>query len=141
MTIANPNNEIGPIGAEVDEFLAPATTPAPPPAPRDEQPAPPLQSVVLGLADRPYADVADTALDPVARAIPRSLKSVLAGGWLGHSLHPALTDFPLGCWMCASVLDLVGGRAARPAATRLVALGLVSVPAVAAAGLVDWEPI
>src|SRR4051794_22600978 len=39
----------------------------------------------------------------------------LRGVWLGHALHPLLTDFPLGCWMAANVLDLVGGASARPA--------------------------
>ena len=68
-------------------------------------------------------------------------REVLQGGWLGHPLHPALTDFPLGCWMCASMLDVVGGPAARPAATRLVAFGLLGVPVAAAAGLADWQPI
>jgi uncharacterized membrane protein len=151
MTISTPNDDVGPIGAEVDEFLAPAETPAPPPPPshtdgRDERAdddarAPVVQSTFLAVADREVADVAAAALARVARAFPAALTSALQGEWLGHPLHPALTDFPLGCWMSASLLDLAGGRRARPAATRLVALGLLGVPVVAAAGLVDWDPI
>ncbi|HEX9993884.1 MAG TPA: DUF2231 domain-containing protein [Acidimicrobiales bacterium] len=65
-------------------------------------------------------------------------RSVLGGRWLGHALHPLLTDVPLGTWMSASFLDLAGGRAARPAAQRLVAAGLVASLPTVAAGLSDW---
>ena len=66
-------------------------------------------------------------------------RSVLAGRWLGHSLHPLLTDFPLGFWASASWLDLVGGAPARPATQRLVASGLLFAVPTAAAGLSDWS--
>ena len=64
--------------------------------------------------------------------------AVAGGEWLGHALHPLLTDLPLGCWLSAGLLDLLGGRRGRPAAQRLVALGLLFVPVTAASGLVDW---
>jgi hemerythrin superfamily protein len=63
----------------------------------------------------------------------------LRGTWLGHALHPFLTDLPLGLWTAASVLDLVGGPLARPAAQRLVGLGLTAVPATAASGWAEWH--
>jgi uncharacterized membrane protein len=66
---------------------------------------------------------------------------VLRGTWLGHALHPLLTDFPLGCWASAGLLDLLGGRSSRRAAQRLVGLGLLFVPTTAASGLVDWSTI
>ena len=143
MTIATPNDEVGAIGAEVDEYLEPAVTPPPPASPGDAEHdrAPQLQTTVLDAADRRYADGVAAGLARVAQAFPPALTSALQGEWLGHSLHPALTDFPLGCWTSASLLDLVGGRSARPAATRLVALGLLGVPIAAAAGLADWQPI
>src|ERR1700710_2850657 len=59
-----------------------------------------------------------TALDPWARrladALPSSLRTgpvrdVLGGRWLGHAFHPLLTDFPLGAWMAASLLDVLPG--------------------------------
>src|SRR5829696_1786301 len=62
----------------------------------------------------------------------------LRGEWLGHALHPLLTDFPLGCWLSAGLLDLLGGRAARPAARRLVGLGLVATVPTVAAGLAEF---
>ena len=35
----------------------------------------------------------------------RGLQDLLHGTWLGHPLHPALTDVPLGAWTAAMVLD------------------------------------
>ncbi len=88
-----------------------------------------------------------TALDPVAETLhrrvarliqPGPLKNALTGSWLGHSLHPLLTDFPLGAWMSASLLDLIGGRGARVASERLIAFGLLAALPTAAAGATEW---
>jgi hypothetical protein len=76
---------------------------------------------------------------PASRALSGRAGDVLRGEWLGHALHPLLTDFPLGCWIGAGLLDLVGGRRSRPAAQRLVGIGLLAVPGTAAAGLADWS--
>jgi uncharacterized membrane protein len=92
---------------------------------------------------------ADGRLDAVAAALAtpaRALRdgpprSLLSGRWLGHALHPLLTDFPLGCWISAGLLDLSGDRAARPAAQRLVGLGLLFTAPTAAAGLSDWSTV
>jgi uncharacterized membrane protein len=90
-----------------------------------------------------------TRLDPfvggvhtVARRVaPDSARDLLSGKWLGHALHPMLTDLPLGCWLSAGALDVVGGRQSRPAARRLVALGvLASVPA-AVTGASDFRDV
>src|SRR5690349_22174967 len=35
----------------------------------------------------------------------REVKNILHGTWLGHPLHPALTDVPLGAWTAAFALD------------------------------------
>src|ERR671937_250290 len=40
----------------------------------------------------------------------RRLKNWLNGVWLGHPLHPALTDVPIGAWTVGLVLDVVGAR-------------------------------
>jgi nitrite reductase/ring-hydroxylating ferredoxin subunit/uncharacterized membrane protein len=77
--------------------------------------------------------------DAVARAIPPgAVKDALSGTWLGHPLHPMLTDLPIGFWTSAFTLDLVGGTAARKASTRLVGLGLLSAVPAALAGASDW---
>ena len=40
------------------------------------------------------------------------VKNALHGTWLGHPLHSALTDIPVGAWSTAVVLDALGeGRA------------------------------
>ena len=70
---------------------------------------------------------------------PGRLKDLLSGTWLGHQLHPLLTDIPIGAFTGATVLDLIGGRRAQPAANLLAALGVVSTLPTAAAGLADWS--
>ncbi|WP_051944175.1 DUF2231 domain-containing protein [Streptacidiphilus rugosus] len=85
----------------------------------------------------------DAVAAPLASAI-RSLpvgdaRDALRGTWLGHPLHPALVQVPIGCWTSAAVLDLVPheGRAA----TGLVALGLLGAVPSNAAGWVDWAEL
>ena len=87
-------------------------------------------------------DRAGALLRPAADTLGRSrVGGLLAGEWLGHPLHPALTDLPIGFWTSAMALDIVGGERARPSATSLVGLGLLSVAPTAAAGLVDWRQL
>jgi nitrite reductase/ring-hydroxylating ferredoxin subunit/uncharacterized membrane protein len=78
----------------------------------------------------------------VARLLPRGrLKDALHGVWLGHPLHPLLTDLPIGFWTSGFVLDLAGGRRSRSAADTLIALGVVSALPTAAAGIADWSEL
>jgi len=65
--------------------------------------------------------------------------SVLRGEWLGHAVHPVLTDLVLGSWTSATVLDLVGGRESRAAARRLLATGLVAFGPTAWTGWAEWS--
>lgn len=69
------------------------------------------------------------------------LGSLLRGEWLGHPLHPMLTDIPIGCWTSAAILDVVGGRRSRRASQLLVGLGVLSVLPTAAAGAADYDGI
>jgi uncharacterized membrane protein len=85
----------------------------------------------------------DRFVEPFSRFADRVLerddvRGVLAGDWLGHPLHPALTDLPIGFWTSAFALDLAGNRSRR-AADLMVAAGLLSVLPTAAAGLADWR--
>jgi uncharacterized membrane protein len=57
---------------------------------------------------------------------------------LGHSIHPALTDVTLGCWLSASILDIAGDPQARRSATLLVMAGLAASVPTAVAGASDW---
>jgi nitrite reductase/ring-hydroxylating ferredoxin subunit/uncharacterized membrane protein len=87
------------------------------------------------------------ALDPIGKKLgklardafkPRPLKEALSGSWLGHPLHPVLTDVTIGTLTSALLLDWLGGREARPAAQRLIGLGLLSAAPVVASGASDW---
>jgi len=105
----------------------------------------PAEQVRAGLAQlesEPRLDVAVGAIDPLAaKANAGVLGHALRGEWIGHALHPALTDFPLGCWLAAGLLDVVGGRRSRPAATRLLGLGLLAVPPTVATGVAEFGTI
>jgi nitrite reductase/ring-hydroxylating ferredoxin subunit/uncharacterized membrane protein len=70
---------------------------------------------------------------------PGPLKDALSGTWLGHALHPLLTDVVIGAWTSATILDLVGGRRAAPGAEKLVAIGLAAYGPTAATGVTDWS--
>jgi nitrite reductase/ring-hydroxylating ferredoxin subunit/uncharacterized membrane protein len=68
-------------------------------------------------------------------------KDLLAGTWLGHPVHPLLTDLPIGTWTSASILDLVGGGQARRAADALVGVGVLAAVPTAATGLSDLADV
>jgi nitrite reductase/ring-hydroxylating ferredoxin subunit/uncharacterized membrane protein len=75
-----------------------------------------------------------------ARLIPRGpVKDTLSGTWLGHPVHPVLTDVAIGALTSASVLDLVAGRRGEPSADVLIGMGVVAALPTAATGLSDWS--
>ncbi|WP_422772691.1 Rieske 2Fe-2S domain-containing protein [Plantactinospora sp. WMMC1484] len=76
----------------------------------------------------------------VAAAIrPQRLRDVLHGVGLGHPLHPALVQLPIGAWVSSAVLDLMPGQ--RRAATTLVAAGTASAVPAIVAGWNDWASL
>jgi uncharacterized membrane protein len=86
----------------------------------------------------------DGLADKLAAATPSWITSgtgreVLSGRWMGHSLHPLLTDFPLGFWTSATMLDLMGGERDARTARRLIGWGVLAALPTAAAGLSDWS--
>lgn len=66
---------------------------------------------------------------------PGGLKDLLAGTWLGHPLHPVLTDIPIGAWTGAMALDVFGGERSRGASDALVGLGVAGALPTAVTGL------
>ena len=91
----------------------------------------------------------DPLLEPVQAVVRRALpedsiaKEILSGSWIGHPVHPLLTDVVVGSWLSAWVLDLIGsGSDARDqAADRLIAVGLAAAAPTALAGLSDWAEL
>jgi nitrite reductase/ring-hydroxylating ferredoxin subunit/uncharacterized membrane protein len=71
-----------------------------------------------------------------------ALELMHGGRWVGHPLHPALSDLPIGLWTAAAVLDVTdrGPAPAREldAAGMLSAAGIVASCATALTGLTDW---
>lgn len=70
----------------------------------------------------------------------RGLQDLLHGRWLGHPLHPVLTDVPVGAWTTAAILDVAGAVSAqsgnyRRAAQLAVGAGVLGGAAAAVTGL------
>ncbi|WP_033818811.1 Rieske (2Fe-2S) protein [Kitasatospora sp. MBT63] len=82
-------------------------------------------------------DTVAVPLKQVVQALPLGrLRGVLHGRPLGHPLHPALVQVPVGAWLSVAVLDLVPG--CRRAAHVLVGVGVVTAVPAAVTGWVDW---
>lgn len=87
-------------------------------------------------------DAVDGSAAPYAQRLADGrLGPGLRGEWMGHSLHPALTDLPIGCWTSAWFLDILGGKRSRPAAQRLIGIGLLAVIPTALTGAADYASI
>src|SRR4051794_19939383 len=67
-----------------------------------------------------------------------ALKQALSGSWMGHALHPLLTDVVIGSFLSATVLDLLGGDRDGRASRRLIGVGLATYPPTALTGVNDW---
>ena len=64
-------------------------------------------------------------------------KDVLSGAWLGHALHPILTDIPIGRGRARSCWTGRAGSRAGPAADRLVLTGVIAAGATIVTGWSD----
>jgi nitrite reductase/ring-hydroxylating ferredoxin subunit/uncharacterized membrane protein len=79
------------------------------------------------------------------RKPPRRFKTLLHGTWLGHPLHPAITDVPIGAWLLAGFFDVLWLAApsqnqwAARGAEWLVIVGIVGAVAAAVTGMADWS--
>ncbi len=85
------------------------------------------------------------ALDSVGKTVGKAvrdtlggtaLEDVLSGTWLGHALHPMLTDVVIGSFVSASLLDLLAPDGT--ASERLIAVGIAAYLPTAGAGINDW---
>ncbi len=100
----------------------------------------PAYEAVDAIAELEPLDGPAKALGKTVRdAVPAGpVKDALSGRWLGHALHPLLTDLPIGTWTSAVLLDWLGGKASQDAADRLIALGVAFTVPASATGMTEW---
>ncbi|HEX2110015.1 MAG TPA: Rieske 2Fe-2S domain-containing protein [Gaiellaceae bacterium] len=94
----------------------------------------PERLTTLEQLDRP-ARLLATATEKIG---PGRVKDALSGTWLGHALHPFLTDLPIGTWTSATILDVVGGEDSAAAAERLIGAGVLASLPTAVTGATEW---
>ena len=102
------------------------------------------------VANQQWLDAVGRPLSEAVRELFRNAgpagataKNALHGVWLGHPLHPVLTDVPIGAWTTALALDArevaTGDAAYGRAADFAVGVGLVAAVGAAITGLNDWS--
>ncbi|MFC4452395.1 DUF2231 domain-containing protein [Deinococcus sonorensis] len=96
--------------------------------------------------DQDWIETAADTIQPLLRQVegrlPDRVLDLLHGVPIGHPLHPALVHLPLGGWMTAGMLDLMGvfGNAeADRAADTVLLLGTVGATATIVTGWTDWS--
>jgi nitrite reductase/ring-hydroxylating ferredoxin subunit/uncharacterized membrane protein len=75
----------------------------------------------------------------------RKIKDLLNGTWLGHGLHPLLTDIPIGSWSATLLLDLLSlGRddeGIQRGADVTLLLGILGASGAVVTGVADWSDL
>lgn len=75
----------------------------------------------------------------------RKVADWLHGTWLGHPLHPMLTDITVGAFTLATLFDVIaaarGARFAEKAADTLISAGSLSAVATAISGIADFSTV
>jgi len=70
-----------------------------------------------------------------------AVREGLRGEWLGHPLHVALSDVPIGAWtvgLAFDTLEVTGSGEFAPAADIATGVGLAAAATAAATGWSDW---
>lgn len=104
---------------------------------------------IIGLAQGPeWVEQTAAAVQPaVIKAFEKSgkpgqaVKNFLHGTWLGHPLHPILTDVPIGAYTVTAAFDaleLCGAKQLKAGADASLAIGLVGAAGAAVTGMADW---
>lgn len=92
--------------------------------------AEPLQSAIRALFQR-------------TGSVGQWAANALHGVWLGHPLHPVLTDIPIGAWTVGLALDAIetssGSESFGKAADTAIQIGVAGAGAAAVAGYTDWQ--
>jgi nitrite reductase/ring-hydroxylating ferredoxin subunit/uncharacterized membrane protein len=107
-------------------------------------------------ANRPVDRLArDTRLDALADVVQpvvqraldgdplrKAIGDLLHGTWLGHPLHPLVTDIPIGAWTVGAFADLLalgGDERAAFAGDAATAIGVAGAFASALSGWAEWS--
>jgi nitrite reductase/ring-hydroxylating ferredoxin subunit len=74
------------------------------------------------------------------------VKDFLNGVWIGHPLHPIITDVPIGAWTMTELLDAIsaisgGDKGLDTAADVTLGAGIVAALGAAVTGIVDWSDV
>jgi nitrite reductase/ring-hydroxylating ferredoxin subunit/uncharacterized membrane protein len=88
--------------------------------------------------------ISDPLRDAVAAVTSKGrIEDLLHGTWLGHPLHPAVVQLPVGAWISATVLDVLPRDRSgyRHGATALLTVGTLGALPAAVTGLVDWTTL
>jgi nitrite reductase/ring-hydroxylating ferredoxin subunit/uncharacterized membrane protein len=107
-------------------------------------------NTAIDVIDRqPWLDGAAERLQPAVRGLYQHagpagqvIKDALHGTWLGHPVHSAITDVPVGAWTAAAVFDAFeanGTQGFQRAADLSVAVGLAGAVGAAVTGATDWS--
>jgi nitrite reductase/ring-hydroxylating ferredoxin subunit/uncharacterized membrane protein len=107
------------------------------------------EQIARALGDQEWLDGVAT---PVQEAIRRlfesagrggqAAKEFLHGSALGHPLHPALIELPVGAWTLAAIFDaieLAGGGQRGKIADQAIGVGVIGALGAAVAGITDWS--
>ena len=103
---------------------------------------PPVEFVERQAWLEPVETETQKAVASVFQGPARPVQNFLHGTWLGHPLHPMLTDVPLGAWTATLVLDMMeasGRNDCRAGADVTLAVGLAGAGCAALAGITDWH--
>jgi nitrite reductase/ring-hydroxylating ferredoxin subunit/uncharacterized membrane protein len=100
----------------------------------------PLEPVIAALEGAGVLDAPGKAIGKRVRGTlsPGRFKDALSGTWLGHAVHPLLTDVVIGSFTSATLLDLLGGDESGRARERLIAVGIAAYGPTALTGVSDW---
>jgi nitrite reductase/ring-hydroxylating ferredoxin subunit/uncharacterized membrane protein len=111
----------------------------------------------ISATDRPIDRVSrDSRLDAIADAVQpivqgaleatggasSPISDLLHGRWLGHALHPLVTDIPIGAWSLTAAFDVLtafGQHDLEPGADMALAIGIAGSVAAAATGFAEWS--
>jgi hypothetical protein len=106
--------------------------------------------VINQIVEKPWIDRGANAVKSAVHSVfdamgPASVpvRNFLHGVWLGHPLHPVITDIVVGSATATAILDVAEAAGAEqriaPANDIVLATGIISGLSAAAAGITDWH--